>query len=214
MKLLLFAVLVILFSGCTNELLKYHGKNYRVIKVGDSWWMAENLATSRYKNGKPIPLINDTKVWTETYSPACGFYNSDSAMLEKYGMLYNWYAVSTGKLCPRGWRVSSHEDWNALEDIYGGWLYAGGKIKSADGWKGKHVSGDNTGFRALPGGYRLNEDFIEGWAAIWWTSTDVDMNWVWGRRLGSDNNELMNTFNNRQNGFSVRCVKNRKSKGN
>lgn len=209
MKIISWPALLLLFTGCTHQLVMYHSKEYGVIKAGERYWMAENLATSRYNNGKKIPLLNDTKVWAETYTPACGFYNADSAMLEKYGMLYNWYAVSTGKLCPRGWRVSTHEDWNELEELLGGSLYAGGRLKAKTGWKGKHVSGDNIGFGALPGGYRLNEDFIEGYSTVWWTSTVVDENWVWGRRLGNDSNELANTLNNRQNGFSVRCVRKR-----
>lgn len=212
MKIILLLALLSLFPGCTNQFLKYHGKRYDVIKAGERYWMAENLATSIYRNGKKIPLINDTNIWTETYTPACGFYNSDSARLEKYGMLYNWYAVSTGELCPGRWRVASHEDWNKLEESLGGSLYAGGRIKAAEGWKGKHVSGNDIGFSAMPGGFRLNEDFSEGYTAIWWTSTAVDENWVWGRRLGNDSNELANTLNNRQNGFSVRCVRDRKAK--
>jgi uncharacterized protein (TIGR02145 family) len=199
-------------AGCSKDIVKYHGENYKVIKAGDHYWMAKNLATDKYRNGRKIPLIDSLTVWSDLITPGCGYYNNDNALLRKYGMLYNWYAVETGKLCPVGWRVASNEDWLSLENFLGGHLRAGGKMKSVTGWKGKHVSADDIGFNALPGGYRLNEDFIAGYSAIWWSSTEIDNRWVWGRRIDNVSAELLNTMNNRQNGFSVRCVKDNKTK--
>jgi len=207
MQKLFLLVTLILLTGCSKYLLKSNGKNYKVIQAGDQYWMAENLATRTYRNGQKIPFIESPDVWKDIETPGCGYYNNDPTMLRKYGMLYNWYAVETGKLCPPGWRVASNDDWVKLETSLGGHLRAGGKMKSVTGWKGKHVSADDINFNALPGGYRLNEDFMEGFAAIWWSSTSVDDQWVWGRRIDYDSAELLNTFNNRQNGFSVRCVK-------
>jgi uncharacterized protein (TIGR02145 family) len=207
MKSTIFLFLLLVFSGCSKSILTYHGKHYKIILAGNQYWMAENLATGSYCNGKKIPLITDYFKWTELNTNGCCYYNNDTAMLRKYGMIYNWYAVETGKLCPLGWRVASNDDWLNLEKTLGGQLRAGGKLKSVSGWKGQHVSGDDIGFNALPGGYRLNEDFIKGYASIWWTSTPVDDQWVWGRRIDYQSTELLNTLNNRQNGFSVRCVR-------
>jgi uncharacterized protein (TIGR02145 family) len=212
MRKLLFLVLLIATAGCSKDILKYHGKNYNVIQAGGQYWTAENLATRSCRNGKKIPFIESPDVWKDIETPGCGYYNNDPAMLRKYGMLYNWYAVENGKLCPLGWRVASNDDWINLEASLGGNLIAGGKMKSLAGWKGKHISADDIKFNALPGGYRLNEDFLEGFAAIWWSSTPVDADWVWGRRIDYDNAELLNTVNNRQNGFSVRCVSTKKPK--
>jgi uncharacterized protein (TIGR02145 family) len=212
MKLVLITGVLILIPGCSKDLVRYHNHQYKVIKTDDLLWMSENLATDRYRNGKKIPLIKSLDVWQDLYTPGCGYYNNDTAMLHKYGMFYNWYAVNTGKLCPRGWHVATNDDWLNLENFLGGHLRAGGKMKSITGWKGKHVSADDIGFNALPAGYRLNEDFIEGSSAIWWSSSEVDSRWVWGRRIDNVSAELLNTLNNRQNGFSVRCVRNIKSK--
>lgn len=211
-RLVFFLISPLLLAGCSATNIRYHGRTYGTVKIGDRLWMSENIATSSYRNGKHIPVINDTQLWTETYSPACGFYNGDTANLKRYGMLYNWYAVDAGELCPLHWRTATHEDWSELENAAGGQIYAGGRIKASDGWKGKHVSGDDLGFRALPAGYRLNEDFLAGWSAVWWTSTEAAPQWVWGRRLDYNNPELMNTLNNRSNGFSVRCVRVKKAK--
>lgn len=207
MSKLIYLTLLLVLAGCSKSALLYHGRHYKIIQVGDKYWMAENLATYTYRNGRKIPLIKDYAIWTELYTPGCGYFENDTSMLRKYGMLYNWYAVETGKLCPRGWIVPGNDDWIKLQDFLGGHLRAAGKMKSLTGWKGKHISADDVGFNALPGGYRLDQDYILGWSALWWSSTPVDSVWVWGRRIDADSNELLNTMNHRQNGFSVRCVR-------
>jgi uncharacterized protein (TIGR02145 family) len=226
MKLLFAFIILLSLSGCSKEFVRYHGHRYKTIRTGDQFWMDENLATKSYRFGKKIPLINDYDQWPEMLTPACGYYNNDTSKLRKYGMLYNWYAVKGGKLCPLGWKVPSQEDWLKLEDKLGGQFPAGGKMKAVSGWKGRHVSGDDIGFKALPGGYRLNGDFLEGTEAIWWTSTIADSSYfqkvklndayrslvesnvyVWGRKIVGNSSDLISTLNHRENGFSVRCVK-------
>jgi uncharacterized protein (TIGR02145 family) len=226
MKVFIAFIMLIFLSGCSKEFVRYHGHKYKAIQAGEQYWMAENLATRSYRLGKKIPLVNDYNVWPEMTTPECGYLNNDTSKLRKYGMLYNWYAVNGGKICPFGWRVPSHEDWLKLEKQLGGQLPAGGKMKAVSGWKGKHVSGDDIGFKALPGGYRLNNDFLEGFEAIWWTSSVADSSYfqkvkldepyrslafnhvyIWGRKIVSNSTELISTLNQRENGFSVRCVK-------
>jgi uncharacterized protein (TIGR02145 family) len=99
-------------------------------------------------------------------------------------------------------------------------------MKAVTGWKGRHVSGDDIGFKALPGGYRLNGDFLEGTEAIWWTSSVADSSYfqnvkldepyrelaksnvyIWGRKIVGNSSDLISTLNRRENGFSIRCVK-------
>lgn len=231
MNRLLILFVILLLTGCSKELVKFHGYNYKVIKAGDQYWLAENLKTDRYRSGRKIPVIKDTSQWPEMTTKGCGYYNNDSSMLMKYGMFYNWSAVDGGKLCPVTWRVPTDKDWLVLEEHLGGDTRAGGKMKSVKGWKGKHVSGDDIGFNALPGGYRLNGDFQEGESVVWWSSSIAQVNaledkntgesfstddplkkWIWGRRLEMNLNTLMSTVNRPNNGFYVRCVKNNKSK--
>jgi uncharacterized protein (TIGR02145 family) len=238
MKTIIISALVIILSGCSRifvtdggQEISYHQKQYKIIKAGNQYWMASDLATDSYRNGKKIPLITDYRIWPEMKTPGCGYYNNDTANLPKYGMLYNWYAVNTGQLCPYGWRVPSHEDWNRLEETLGGQFRAGGKMKGVAGWKGAHVTGNDIGFNAVPGGYRLNGDFLEGEDANWWSTTiadtryfqKVDMDeeykkrlgnntYAWGRKIRSVGPTLLSTLNLRENGFSVRCVKAKKEK--
>lgn len=233
-KLFVILTIIFLFTGCTKSFLPshgrqeitYHGKRYKILKAGDQYWMSENLATSTYRYGKKIPLITNYDIWPDMKTPGCGYYQNDTSELRKYGMLYNWYAVNGGKLCPARWRVPSHEDWNKLEEYLGGQFRSGGKMKAVSGWKGNHVSGDDIGFNALPGGYRLNNDFLEGFEAIWWSSTVADSRYfqkvepdepyrslaasnkyIWGRKIVYDSSVFYSTLNLSENGFSVRCVK-------
>ena len=230
MKELLILIAILILSGCSKEVIKFHGHKYKVIEAGSQYWLSENLKTNRYRSGRKIPLINDVSLWPEMTTKACGYYENDSSKLIKFGMFYNWQAVDGGKLCPISWRVPTDNDWIILEEHLGGEIRAGGKLKSVSGWKGKHVSGDDIGFNALPGGYRLNGDFQEGESVVWWSSSIAQVNaledkktgesfntddpskkWIWGRRLEMNLNNLMNTVNRPNNGFYVRCVKTRKS---
>lgn len=63
--------------------------------------MAENLKTTKYIDGTPIPMIQENDAWSELRTPAYSWYNNDSTENKKtYGALYNWYSVNTNKLCP------------------------------------------------------------------------------------------------------------------
>jgi uncharacterized protein (TIGR02145 family) len=237
MKTIVCLAVMLVFTGCSKLLItgsgpkiSYHNKQYNVIKAGNQYWMAENLATDTYRNGEKIQLITDYDIWPELNTPGCGYYKNDTANLSRYGLLYNWYAVDAGKLCPAGWRVPSHEDWNKLEETLGGQFRAGGKMKAVSGWKGRLVSGNDIEFNAVPGGYRLNNDFLAGYEAIWWSSTIADTRYfqkvkmdetyrnlvgntyVWGRKISYTGTTLYSTLNLRNNGFSVRCVKAKKEK--
>ena len=230
MKKILFPFILLLLSGCSKEIVKFHGQKYKVIEASGQYWLAENLKTDRYRSGRRIPVINDLSLWPEMTTKACGYYNNDSSKLSQYGMFYNWKAVELGKLCPIFWRIPTDKDWLALEEHLGGSGRAGGRMKSVSGWKGRHVSGDDIGFNALPGGYRLNGDFQEGEAVVWWSSSIAQVNeledsktgesfktddpmkkWIWGRRLEMNMNVLINTINRPNNGFYVRCVREKKS---
>jgi hypothetical protein len=81
------------------------GNVYNTVTISNYVWMSENLKTTRYNDGKNIPYITDKEQWKE-YEPAYCWYNNDrKENRDKYGALYNWYVVETGKLCPSGWHV-------------------------------------------------------------------------------------------------------------
>lgn len=130
------------------------GNNYNTVKIGDQVWMAENLKTTTYNDGKSIPY--SSFYFDEIISGAYTWYDEDEIDNKNtYGALYNWSAVNTGKLCPAGWHVPSKDEWMTLASYLGGPDIAGGKLKEAGTahWVSPNAGANNiTGFTALPGG--------------------------------------------------------------
>ena len=54
---------------------------YKTIKIGNQWWMAEDLNTTRYRNGVVISTISgtDNAAWSnDTSGASCLLYTSPS----------------------------------------------------------------------------------------------------------------------------------------
>jgi len=156
------------------------GNVYRIIMTESGVWMAENLKTSKLSDGTPLPLIRDNSEWENTKTPAYGWYKSTVEYAETYGAIYNWYAVETGRLCPKGWHVPTEEEWLDLME------YAGGSQRSSENaaklkeagtahWKAPNEGATNEiFFTALPAGeisFAYSEE-NEGTSTSWWTSTE------------------------------------------
>ncbi len=151
---------------------------YKTITIDTQTWMAENLRTTKYSNGDPI--IDFTA--TTGSAPTGGTY-SDYDNQEKYvpvyGRLYDVAAVqSTKNLAPTGWGIPSDDDWktlilyldpNAVINDPPNICYspiAAGKLKeSGNGhWLFSNTATNESGFAALPGGYRdLAFDYISSY---------------------------------------------------
>ena len=188
------------------------GNSYGTVILGNQTWMTENLRTTSYNDNTAIPLFRSNDVWTRLISPAYCWYDNDSlANKPVYGALYNWYAVSTGKLCPTGWRVPINNDWLNLANYLGGAYLAGDKLKEEGGshWVNFSTASTNvSGFTARPGGGRINGNFVyEGFAGAWWTSTEYDAGNAWCIELDDDVVELLSGAVGKSYGFSVRCIK-------
>ena len=107
------------------------GNEYQTVVIGRQEWMAGNLRTTRLNDGTAIPEVKAPDEWSRQMTPALAWYgNNAGAHKPGYGALYNWYAVSSGKLCPKGWRVPTDADWQIMVDSLGGKTVAGGKLKS------------------------------------------------------------------------------------
>ena len=187
------------------------GQDYRVIKIGDQVWMAENL---NFKTD---------------YSYC---YKDEDSNCTKYGRLYRW-AAAVGKsenecgsgytcslpsgniqgVCPNGWHLPSKAEWESLFAAVGGKSVAGTKLKSTSGWEnnnGKDGNGtDAFGFSALPAGYRNSSgnSLAEGGRAYVWSSTegsDIDAFYMY---LDDEWDDGFLSGNNKPYAFSVRCLK-------
>jgi uncharacterized protein (TIGR02145 family) len=208
------------------------GNVYDTVNIGIQTWMKENLKTTQYNDETPIPLESDGSKWAGLKTPAyCWIENNETAYKNTYGALYNWYAVNTGKLCPEGWHVSADTDWTTMGNylIANGYNYNGrttaneyGKaIASVTGWSSTSIDcaigSDNypdkrnaTGFTALPGGIRSNDSNIYKivFYGMFWTSSERDTSFAFDRYLGYDHCGVVRSWRHKENGLSVRCVRN------
>ncbi len=185
---------------------------YRTIQIGDQVWMAENLKTTKYNDGTPIPPVTGNTIWSNLTTPGyCWYDNDQSTYGETYGALYNWYTVETGNVCPEGWHVPTDGEWTELIDL-GGQGVAGGKLKEAGTthWNSPNTGATNeTGFTALPGGNRDDQgEFLgAGFHGHWWSSTGDNTGDAWYRCMLYVYSEVGRGVSSKQGGFSVRCVK-------
>lgn len=188
------------------------GNTYRTVKIGTQVWMAENLKTTKYKDGTSIPLVTDNTAWANLTTPGYCWYNNDAATYkDTYGALYDWNTVNTGELCPTGWHVPSFFEWNALTHFLGGEDVAGGKLKETrtSHWVSSNAGTINeTGFTAVPGGYRfsLGTFVYVGYYGRWWSSTmstasDADCYCIY-----YSTNDISSSSTDKHYGLSVRCL--------
>jgi len=161
------------------------GNVYRTVKIGRQIWMAENL-NYRIKNS-----------WC---------YDNDEANGKRYGRLYSWSAAKAA--CPVGWHLPTRQEWDELVTTAGGKM-AGKKLKKTEGWYNNDNGTDNYGFSALPGGggrssYSLFLDISR--SGYWWTATEYDSDVAYRRSMNYKFDLVNERTNDKNLGFSVRCV--------
>jgi uncharacterized protein (TIGR02145 family) len=189
------------------------GNSYNTVVIGDQIWMAENLKTTKYNDGTSIPLVTDYTEWSNLNSQGyCWYDNDQSTYGNTYGALYNWYTVNTGNLCPAGWHVPTDEEWTTLITYLGGEDVAGGFLKETGTthWNSPNTGTNQTGFTAVPGGYRYyNGGSFNtiGFYGYWWSATEYSSTDAWYRSMTYDFSSVTRSGLNKQFGFSVRCLR-------
>ena len=216
------ALYIFLLSGCNKEkvipevVYDIDGNIYHTVIIGNQIWLAENLKTTKYNDGTPVPLVTDNTGWIKLITPGYCWYDNDIARKDPYGALYNWYAVHSGNLCPTGWHVPSDSEWTTLTDFLGGESTAGGKLKETGTihWDSPNTGATNeSGFSALPGGFRGAQGiwYNIGYWGQYWTSTSPYESVAYYRMMASDSEGVDNGKGNaiqRLCGLSVRCIMN------
>jgi uncharacterized protein (TIGR02145 family) len=195
------------------------GNVYKTIQIDTQTWMAENLRTTKFKDGISIPLISDSIEWEYLTTPAyCWYKNSATTNSATYGAIYNWYTVMTGNLCPAGWHVPSYDEWITLATYLGGPEDAGGKLKETGlaHWNDPNGGATNeSGFTALPGGQRrlVNSGQLgllylyHREIGMWWSSSISYTEVGWTFRTNWWDSSFSSGNNHANEGFSVRCLK-------
>lgn len=233
-KLFIAGIFIFFISNCKKEnnvetgieegiVTDIDNNIYKTIKIGNQWWMAENLKVKTFRNGVPIQFSQLDIQWKDTIGAYCIFDNNASAP----GLLYNWYSVvNINNLAPIGWHIPNDDEWKELEKYLGidqlsagkqGWrgTTEGEKLKiqGTQGWTA--YSGvwptNESGFNALAGGCRL---FNGVWGdpglfatGFWWSSTEVVGKGAYYRYLDYKKSNIFRSYTNKNYGFSIRCVK-------
>jgi uncharacterized protein (TIGR02145 family) len=213
-----------------NGVTDNDGVFYSSVIIGTQEWTTQNLNSSHYRNGDSIPFIIAETGWNwNSLLPQSCYYEYDSFYGELYGKLYNWYAVSDPRgLCPLGWSVPNDNDWNTLNS-YLGIDSAGYKMRDTlccdNGGNCDYAwwecfssnSFNSSGFSAKPSSCFSGEfggNYPVGSTAIWWSSSEIDINNA-ELRIISRNNDGINNLtlsdlyfsNSKSNGFSARCIR-------
>jgi uncharacterized protein (TIGR02145 family) len=186
------------------------GNSYTTVQIGSQCWMKENLKVTKFNDGSNVPHLQKG---SSSSRPGYSWYEDGINNKDTFGALYNWHAVETGVLCPKGWHIPSDAEWEQLVNYLGGAKVAGGKMKETgtSHWDRPNKGATNeSGFTGLPGGYRgINDTFYGvGYLGLWWSSTQYDDNSAWNRDLYDDGSALSRYDNYKELGMSVRCVKN------
>ena len=195
----------------TGKVMDIEGNTYKTVTIGTQAWMAENLKTTKYRDGSQIPNVIDNVAWYSLTNGAYCWCKNLASNKDTYGALYNYFTVISGKLCPVGWHVPSDEDFNILISFLGGESVAGGKLKETGTlhWLSPNSYATNSsGFTALPGGARtVNEFLYFGNSAGFWSSTEVYSETAWTCWLTNSSNGF-SKYNNsdKHDGYSIRCV--------
>jgi uncharacterized protein (TIGR02145 family) len=183
------------------------------VTIGKQVWMTKNLNVDKFRNGDPIPHAKTKEEWYnagKNKQPAWCYYDNDPTNDAKYGKMYNWYAVNDPRgLAPVGYHIPSDEQWTVLTDYLGGYD-KGKKMKSSSGWAEDGNGTNESGFSALPGGYRFgNGNFGKvGIDGAWWSSTENTKNSASSLYMScrSDDARVKNS-KDKQEGYSVRCLR-------
>jgi uncharacterized protein (TIGR02145 family) len=188
------------------------GNVYKGVKIGNQWWMAENLKVTHYRNGDPIPNITGDSAWYNHFAGAYCNYNNDIANVAIYGRLYNRYAISDSRnIAPTGWHVSTDAEWQTMINYLGGDSVAGGKLMEAgtEHWGVNEGGTNESGFTALPGGFRASYGgFVEmRFMALFWASM-LDYPYASSYYLDCQSIEIFRNINfSYHQGHSIRCVR-------
>lgn len=186
------------------------GNTYMTIKNGTQAWMVENLKTTRYNDNRPILFSTGGPAgYTDWFSLGKGaycWYDNDAKYKDSMGAIYNWHAVSTGKLCPTGWHVPTYSEWTALITSLGGIVDSFNE--ETDNAYIHWINSENY----IKGGFTIGSGAcIDGWGfgsfdegSFWWTATPyIKYNFPYAYILSvhivSDEPQSY--------GFNVRCFK-------
>lgn len=200
-----------------NNLLSFvtdiDGNSYAYLPIGTQKWMLQDLKTTKYADGTPIPNLTSDASWSgpdASINGAYCWYSNSSTYGDVYGALYDAFAVQNPSynLAPDGWIIPSASDFEVLINYLGGTGVAGGHVKE-DGtyhWTQDHQD-NSSRFAAVGSGVRvINGTFYSLNGSVSYGTSNV-LGYAWYNYFmnGYDTTFGLGSSDLR-NGISVRCV--------
>jgi hypothetical protein len=166
---------------CGNTIL-YGGETYPTVLIGSQCWFQKNLNIGTRINGSTDQTDNST---IEKYC-----YSDLESNCTTYGGLYQW--AETVQYQNGATNTSSPSAFS-------------GNVQGTGGGAGTNTSG----FSALMGGLRYSDpSFIHlGDGTPLWSTTESDVGKAYDLVLLSSDNSIPVDINQKEYGFSVRCLK-------
>lgn len=222
-------VVVIIFFGCQSKqdeiylekgsVMDVEGNVYSTVKIGNVWWMAENLRSTRYSDSTIILEFSELDTPLDSASVLAFYVDAD-----ENGFLYNFQAVvSNHGLAPPGWRIATDDDWRALENVIGmdnetnqKWGWRGSEQAKSicrggnQDWKGELMESNNKfGLTILPTGCALPDGRInkDRNSACFWTSTAANNSQAIYRLFDENQKRIFRQKINMGLAMGIRCVK-------
>lgn len=91
------------------------GNFYGTAIINGVEWMTENLKTTKYRDGTPIPHLQTNTSWSNDVMGGYCFPNNDPTN-DNYGLLYNHLAIENNNVCPPCWRIPNRQEVLDLRD--------------------------------------------------------------------------------------------------
>jgi uncharacterized protein (TIGR02145 family) len=204
-------IIALILQSCGDSTSPTSDAN-QTVNIGTQVWTSKNLDVSTYRNGDPIRHASTPAEWLDAVNKEEGawcYYSNDPKNGEIYGKLYNWYAVNDPRgLAPEGYHIPSDAEWSVLTE-YLGENNAGFKMKSTSGWSNGGNGDNSSGFNGLPGGYcYYNGSFnYVTQNGLFWSSSGSNTYDAWSLILYDDNTLVDRSSNYKNNGLSVRCLR-------
>lgn len=197
--------------SCGNSVSDIDGNQYDVVRLGDQCWMADNLRTSRFRDGTEIPVITGDEEWISANTPAMCYFENENSNNEPHGRLYNYRAISSALgICPEGWHVPTLGEWEDLATLIGQLGYGPEGLKSTTGWNQTLGPDANiSGYNAFPSGIRQSDGSFsgQGHTTYFWSSDQDGSEQAFIKALWSNLDALQTRSENMEQGLSCRCIK-------
>ncbi len=185
------------------------GNDYKIVKIGQQYWLAENLRVTKYNDGTPIEYCdkNHTIEWTAAGDSKRGAYswifgedpnwiwdgdNFNNGVVNRqarfYGGIYNWHAVvDKRRLAPEGWHIPSKEEFVVLLGSIGASTedFASGDMNYMNGLLAHDHYQNITGWTGWAVSGRATDGSWKSWNSLsaretsWWSSDISEGGYPW-----------------------------------